>query len=111
MTDDAILVLCTAPDGAAAAKLARGLVDAKLAACVNVVDGLRSFYFWQGEVHDDPEVQLLIKSRRARYDALEAWLKEQHPYDVPEILALPIERGSKDYLSWLAEQTAEGERT
>ena len=104
-TDTPILVLCTAPDADVAARLARGLVDAKLAACVNVVPGLRSFYCWQGEVHDDAEVQLLIKSRHGRYDALEAWLGEQHPYDVPEILALPVERGSKAYLEWVTEQT------
>lgn len=107
-TDAPILVLCTAPDGDVAARLARGLVDAKLAACVNVVPGLRSFYSWQGEVHDDPEVQLLIKSRQSCFDRLEAWLGEQHPYDVPEILALPIEGGSKAYLSWLEEQTTGG---
>ncbi|GAB5544845.1 MAG: divalent cation tolerance protein CutA [Sandaracinaceae bacterium] len=105
MADDAIVVLCTAPDEGVGATLARGLVDAKLAACVNLVPGVRSFYAWEGEVHDDAEVQLLIKSRRARFAALEAWLGEHHPYDVPEIIALPIEVGSKAYLGWLETQT------
>ena len=108
MVDDAILVLCTAPNEEVGATLARGLVDAKLAACVNLVPGLRSFYSWEGEVNDDAEVQLLIKSRRRRFDALEAWLSAQHPYDVPEIVALPITAGSAPYLAWLAAQTEEG---
>jgi periplasmic divalent cation tolerance protein len=105
MQDGPILVLCTAPNGDVGATLARGLVDARLAACVNIVPGLRSFYVWKGAVHDEPEVQLLIKSRRSRFDALRDWLKGHHPYEVPEILALPIEAGSKDYLDWLEEQT------
>lgn len=109
MEDEAILVLCTAPNEDVGAKLARGLVEGKLAACVNVIPGLRSFYVWKGELNDDAEVQLFIKSRLHRYDALEAWLREHHPYDVPEIIALPIEGGSKDYLGWLEAQTTRGE--
>lgn len=105
MQDGPILVLCTAPDADVGATLARGLVEARLAACVNVVPGLRSFYVWKGEVHDEPEVQLLVKTRRARFDALSAWIAEHHPYEVPEIVALPIEGGAKSYLDWLEEQT------
>lgn len=105
MQDGPILVLCTAPDPDVAATLARGLVEAKLAACVNVVPGLRSFYVWKGDVHDEPEVQLLIKTRRARFAALSEWLADNHPYEVPEIIALPIEAGAKSYLGWLEEQT------
>lgn len=105
MQDGPILVLCTAPDPGVAATLARGLVDAKLAACVNVVPGLRSFYVWKGDVHDEPEVQLLIKTRRARFEALSEWLADNHPYEVPEIIALPIEAGAKSYLGWMEEQT------
>lgn len=104
--DEPLLVLCTAPaDGDVAATLARGLVDQCLAACVNVVSGVRSFYRWEGAVQDDAEVQLLVKTRRSRFDALAAWLGENHPYSVPEILALPIATGSDAYLSWLVEQT------
>jgi periplasmic divalent cation tolerance protein len=110
-TEAPILVLCTAPDATVGAQLARGLVDAKLAACVNVVPGLRSFYFWEGEVHDDAEVQLLIKTRRERFEELEAYVKAHHPDDVPELLALPIEGGSKEYLGWLSEQTRGGPRS
>lgn len=105
MQDGPILVLCTAPNEDVAATLARGLVEAKLAACVNLVTSLRSFYVWRGAVHDEPEVQLLIKSRRARFDALQEWVKAHHPYEVPELIALPIEAGSKDYLAWLEGQT------
>lgn len=100
-----LVILCTAPDTEVGARLARGLVGAKLAACVNLVPGLRSFYRWQGEVHDDPEVQLLIKTRAERFDAVAAWIDEHHPYDVPELIALPITSGSGAYLSWMAEQT------
>lgn len=106
--DEAIVVLCTAPAaGDAAVELARGLVEARLCACVNVVPGLRSFYRWEGAVQDDAEVQLLIKTRRDRFDALAAWLSEHHPYSVPEILALPVVAGADAYLAWLREQAVE----
>jgi periplasmic divalent cation tolerance protein len=107
MQDAAVVVLCTAPPGEQAAELARGLVEERLAACVNVIAGLRSFYRWQGAVQDEAEVQLVIKTRRSRFVELERWLVEHHPYDVPEILALPVERGGQSYLDWLFEQTAD----
>ena len=106
MEDVIQVVLCTAPDAAQAARLARGLVDARLAACVNVVDGVRSFYRWEGEVQDDAEVQMIIKTQRSRIAALFDWLNEHHPYDVPEMLALPVSSGSEAYCRWLREQTA-----
>ncbi len=106
MQDGPILVLCTAPDTEVGATLGRGLVEAKLAACVNIVPGLRSIYTWQGAVQDDTEAQLLIKTRWARFEALRDWLTEHHPYDVPEIVAVPITAGSKAYLQWLDEQTS-----
>jgi periplasmic divalent cation tolerance protein len=102
---DHIVVLCTAPSTEVAADLARGLVDARLAACVNVIVGVRSFYHWKGAVHDEGEVQLVMKTRRARYAALEAWIQQNHPYDVPEVIALPVESGSRSYLDWVTEQT------
>lgn len=105
MEDGPLLILCTAPSDEVAATLARGIVEQKLAACVNVLPGVRSFYVWKGQLEDEPEVQLLIKTRRARYEALERWILENHPYDVPEVIALPIERGSRSYLTWLGEQT------
>ena len=101
---DPILVLCTAPDSATGATLARGLVSSKLAACVNLVPGIQSFYVWKGETCEDSEVQLLIKTSKERWGALHMWIDEHHPYEVPELIALPIERGSDAYLSWLGEQ-------
>jgi periplasmic divalent cation tolerance protein len=104
--DELVLVLCTVPDAAAADKLAKGLVDARLAACVNAISGLTSYYRWQGKVEIDSEVQLLIKTRRGRFDELAAWIKANHPYDVPEIVALAAVRVSEDYLAWAVEQTS-----
>ena len=104
MTTEAFVVLCTAPDADVAAKLARGLVEAKLAACVNLIGGLRSFYVWKGELCDEAEVQLVIKTRVERLDALGAWLDANHPYDVPEVLHLQVAGGSQKYLSWLEAQ-------
>lgn len=105
---DALVILCTAPDAEVGATLARGLVDGRLAACVNLIDGVRSFYRWQGKVEDDGEVQLVIKTRASRLDAVKAWIAENHPYDEPEVLALPVSGGSAGYLAWIGEQVAEG---
>jgi len=104
--DELVLVLCTVPDEAAARKLATGLVDARLAACVNAIPGLTSVYRWQGNVEIDSEIQLLIKTRRGRFDELAAWIKANHPYDVPEIIAVAAERVSDDYLAWVLKQTS-----
>lgn len=102
----ALVVLCTAPaSDDHAARLARGLVDARLAACVNVVPNVRSYYRWQGAVQVDDEVQLVIKTAPARLSAVQAYLAQHHPYDVPEVLALPVSGGSPSYLAWLVEQT------
>lgn len=103
--EGACVVLCTVPDEATAARLARGLVAAGLAACVNAIPGLRSFYRWEGEVHDDPEIQLVVKTRRARVPEVVAWLEGAHPYDVPEVLALPVVEGAGPYLRWIADET------
>jgi periplasmic divalent cation tolerance protein len=97
-----MVVLCSCPDEALAARLARIVVEEQLAACVNVLSGLRSVYRWQGAVHDEPEVLLLIKTRHERYEALEMRIRALHPYEVPEIIALPIIAGSASYLGWLA---------
>lgn len=103
--NELIIVLCTVPDEAAAQKLAQGLVEERLAACVNAIPGLKSFYRWQGKIEVDPEIQLLIKTRRARFDDLAAWIRANHPYEVPEIVAIPAERVSDNYLAWALEQT------
>jgi periplasmic divalent cation tolerance protein len=106
MDDGAILVLCTAPaKGDVGERLARGLVEARLAACVNLVGGVRSVYRWQGELQQDDELQLLIKTRRSLWPELQRFVTEHHPYEVPELLVVPIEAGSERYLAWLFEQT------
>lgn len=101
----ALVVLTNVPDRAAAEKLARGLVDRRLAACVNVLAPCRSFYRWEGAVQEDEEVPLLIKTTRARYPALEAAIREAHPNELPEIVAVPIESGLAAYLEWVSAET------
>lgn len=103
---EVLVVLCTCPDRAAAERLAAGLVGRKLAACVNILPEIRSIYRWQGELNDDSEALMLVKTTRAAYPGLQQWLLENHPYDVPEILALPPRAGSPDYLAWVIEETA-----
>jgi len=104
--NELIVVLCTVPDEATAEKLAKGLVEDRLVACVNAIPGVKSFYRWQGKLETDEEIQLLIKTRKGRFDELAAWIKAHHPYDVPEIVALPAERVSDDYLTWAIEQSS-----
>ena len=99
----ALILLCTCPNEAAAQTLAAELVTAKLAACVNLVLAISSLYWWQGEVHKDSETLLLAKTTSARYAALETRLQALHPYELPEIIAIPIELGSKAYLQWITD--------
>ena len=107
MEPRAYTVLCTCPDGDTAARLARGLVEGGHAACVNVLPGIRSIYRWQGEVQDDAEVLLVAKCATDRFDGLRGWLEAHHPYDVPEVIALPVVAGSEAYLDWLGQQGQE----
>ena len=100
-----IVVFCTVPDDETAERIARGLVEANLAACVKAIPGVRSFYSWEGALEADSEVQLLIKTRRAHFDALEAWIHEEHPYDVPEIVAVVAAHVGAPYERWTIEQT------
>lgn len=99
------VVLCTCADEASAASLAHGIIDARLAACVNVVPRIRSIYRWQHRVEDEAEALMVIKTTAARAAELEAWLLANHPYDVPELLILPVEQGSDAYLAWLIQET------
>jgi periplasmic divalent cation tolerance protein len=100
------VILCTVPDEATAQKLARGLVEERLAACVNAIPGVKSFYRWQGKLQADTEIQLIIKTRSERFDELAAWISTNHPYEVPEIIAIPADRVSNDYLAWAVDQTS-----
>jgi periplasmic divalent cation tolerance protein len=104
-TTDAVVVLVTAPTPDRAAEIARALVGERLAACGNVVPGLRSIYRWEGKVQEDEEALLVLKTTRARFDALRARVLALHPYDVPEVIALPVEAGSAAYLQWIAAET------
>lgn len=81
---------------------ARKMVDKHLAACVNVLDGIRSFFTWEGNVDEETEHLLIVKSTRERYSELEAYVQEEHPYDVPEIIVFPIEEGASSYLEWIS---------
>lgn len=98
---DPLVVLTTCPDDAAAARIARELVESGLAACVSRVGPVHSTYRWQGAIRDEPEALLIIKTVSTRYPELEMRLKSLHPYEVPEIIALPVTAGSAAYLSWL----------
>lgn len=100
-----LLVLTTMPDSEAAADLAANLVEQKLAACVNITDPVTSVYRWQGKTEQVHEVMLTIKTTRAAYAALERAIVEQHPYDVPELVGVPISVGLTDYLQWIDECT------
>ena len=107
MSGDAVqVVLMTAPDAACAERLARALVEERLAACVNVVPGVRSFYRWQGAVEDAAELLLVAKTRADRAEALAARVKELHPYELPEVLTLPAAGGSAAYLDWVRTESA-----
>jgi periplasmic divalent cation tolerance protein len=101
---DYVQVVTTTDSEAAAAELARGIVDARVGACVQVVP-VRSFYRWDNAVQDDPEWQLQIKTPARRLDSLVAHINTHHSYDVPEIIATPIVGGNDTYLSWLDEET------
>ncbi|MHB2156055.1 divalent-cation tolerance protein CutA [Calditrichota bacterium GD2] len=98
-----IVVFCTTPDTKTAEAIAQKLVENGLAACCNLIPGLTSIYTWKGEVQKDAEVLMMIKTDDRQYEKLEQTIKELHPYEVPEVIALDIKRGSKDYLKWIQE--------
>lgn len=100
-----LLVLTNSVDIASAEKLARTLVESRAAACVNLFPACRSIYRWQGAVETAAEIPLLIKTTRAAYPLVEEIVRAQHPYDVPELIALSITHGLPAYLSWLATET------
>lgn len=99
------LILTTAPDVKTAESLAAGLVEAKLAACVNLVPGATSYYRWEGKLHKDPEFLLIIKTRSGLMPDVIGFIKGKHPAKVPEIISLPIMEGEKTYLEFLAANT------
>lgn len=100
-----ILVMTNAPNASVALALGRHLVEKRLAACVNQLPGVRSIYRWEGVIEEADEVTLLIKTTQARYAELEATINTLHPYQVPEIIMLPILGGSSAYLDWIKQET------
>ena len=98
-----VVILCTAPTEGEAARLANGLLDARIAACVSVIPGALSFYRWQGKSEQAQEFQLVVKTSAAREAEVIAWLEAAHSFDVPELLSLPAMGGSERYLNWVVE--------
>jgi periplasmic divalent cation tolerance protein len=99
------VVLTTVASEADARSLAHRVVESRHAACVNIVPGVTSVYEWEDEVHEDAELLLIAKTAEDRVDALIAFVKANHPYTEPEVVALPVERGSRSYLDWVRRQT------
>ena len=100
------VVLVTAPDLRTGRKLAQAALAARLVACANLIPKIESHYWWQGKVESNPEVLLLLKTTTDRLAALEKLVVAKHPYDTPEFLVLPVRRGNKRYLAWLADSVA-----
>ena len=101
-----LVLFVTCATAEESARIAESLVSERLAACVNVIDGIHSTYWWEGRVTRDREVLMIIKTTNDRYDQLEKRVKELHSYTTPEVIALKIDRGSKQYLDWLNESLA-----
>jgi periplasmic divalent cation tolerance protein len=102
-TRPAVIVLTTLPVSIDPAAFARPLVEERLAACVNVLPAMTSFYRWEGRIEEDAERQVILKTTRDRLAALDARIRALHPYEVPELLVLEVSGGSTAYLDWLAE--------
>lgn len=100
-----VIALTTTPSEEEGAKLAHELIEAHLAACVQLTSPIRAIYRWKGEVYDEPEWQLWIKTTADKVDALTKWLPEHHSGDVPELIVAPITGGWKPYLDWITEET------
>jgi periplasmic divalent cation tolerance protein len=103
---DAIVALSTVGNAADAQRIARALVERRLAACVNVVPGVTSIYTWKGDITTDSELLMVIKTRREKLDEVRSALLELHPYEVPELVALPIEGGHPAYLEWIEDSVS-----
>jgi periplasmic divalent cation tolerance protein len=105
MSDDAIIVFMTASNGEEAARLADMLVGAHLAACVQILPEMESVYRWQGKIERAPEILLLAKTTRSKFEELEREVRALHSYDTPEIIAVPVVAGSVSYVDWLIKST------
>lgn len=101
----AVVIFCTVPNKDEAKKISRALLNENLAACCSTVDKVSSMFSWNGEICNENELLLIIKTRQELFDKIEAVIKAFHSYNVPEIIALPIIQGSKDYLGWIDHET------
>ena len=104
--DDCIVVLVTVPDHDVARKISETVLTARLAACVNILSGVQSMYWWEGKITNDQEVLLMMKTTHARYDSLAHSISSAHPYKVPEILAIPVVKGLPQYIEWVNRETS-----
>lgn len=104
MSDFAV-ILTTVPSEEVGLRVARTLVEERLCACANLVPGVRSIYTWQGKVEDDREILVVLKTRRDLFEKVDARIRALHPYEVPEVVMLPVEAGSERYLAWVGEVT------
>ncbi|MCE1248180.1 MAG: divalent-cation tolerance protein CutA [Firmicutes bacterium] len=100
-----MVVFVTVPTEEVGLKIAKAVLEEKLAACVNINKGMRSLYWWEDRIQDESEVQLIIKTKFGLYSQLEAKVKELHPYTVPEIIGFPITCGYRPYLDWITRET------
>jgi len=107
MAEQSILVFSTFPDAETARRIARIIVEEKLAACVNIIPKIESIYHWQGKIEESSEVMALIKSTHWKYQLLEARIRELHPYKVPEIISVRIDSGHVEYLRWVEQSVIE----
>ncbi len=106
-----LIIFCTVPDKESGIKISKALLKSRLAACVNSVSDVNSMYWWNQNIEQDKERLLIIKTRRDLYADLEKTIKNIHPYDVPEIVALPVAAGSASYLEWIKSETEPGSST
>ncbi len=105
MMTEYIIVFITAPNEEEAAGISQAIVGERLAACVNIIPSVRSIYRWQGRIEDEQEVLMIVKTKKSLFERLQGRVKELHSYSVPEIIGLPLVKGSKQYLDWLGQET------
>ncbi|MCG5540648.1 MULTISPECIES: divalent-cation tolerance protein CutA [unclassified Halorhodospira] len=105
MSSRELVVLCTCPDEETARRLAGEVVEARLAACVNIVPGVTSVFYWEGEAQAETECLLVIKTSDFAYTRLEGMLVERHPYELPEVIAVGIDKGLAGFLDWIRDET------
>jgi periplasmic divalent cation tolerance protein len=111
VADDFVVVFVTVPNQDVAASMAKTLVEEKLVACVNILPGVRSIYAWQGKICDDSELLCVLKTRSALFPMLRDRVVALHPYEVPEVIAVPLSAGHGPYLDWLQHETREAPAT